>query len=100
MNKSDVKTKKMLETVNFGKKMIFGQQENSHDVLEEHLRAMRSNVENKKALNNARLRADNEYINKVSDEIAQQEDNKLKGQNALKEQFLEFNDRKKLLNVT
>lgn len=45
MNKSAEETKKMLETVKFGKKMVFGQMENNHDVLEEHLRQMRNNVE-------------------------------------------------------
>lgn len=58
MNRSAEKTQKMLETVKFGKKMIFGQQESNHDVLEEHLRQMRTNVDARQGNRQAQMNSD------------------------------------------
>jgi len=39
-------------------------------------------------------------LNRVTDEIAQQEDNKKQCADALKQEFLGYNDKKKMLNQT
>lgn len=58
MNRTSEDTKKMLETVKFGKKMIFGQGQNSHDVLEEHLRQMRNNANDRQENRKNEIEAD------------------------------------------
>lgn len=51
MNSSAGSTnKKMFESMKFGKKMIFGQQDSNHQVLEEHLKQIRNNMENKQSM--------------------------------------------------
>jgi hypothetical protein len=70
MNKSSEDTKKMLETVKFGKKMIFGQGENNHDVLEEHLRQMRNNANDRQQNRHNEISADKQFLNRVTEEIA------------------------------
>ena len=71
----DKTTSSQLEHMKFGKKMVFGEGDSHHAVLAHHLQMMRDNIVKKVEKRESALKADHEFLDRVSAEIAIRDQN-------------------------
>ena len=87
------------DILKFGKKISFGKTTTNEDVLEAHLQQMREKMEGKKSNKNSKIQEEREAIQRIHKELEQQDAMKMRSSDILKNEFLFFNDQKKLDNT-